>query len=233
MRGVVPCLPVEIPVSRYLFTTHLLAATAEHWAAPPESHTVFHVGQGSGLAFTEVQFKPLHQTLKLLEDFGVIAFFLTLEFPVGSQKGFVLGYVFRLPFLPVFVLEGVINAFQRIGRCFHRCVVAVVKDVELVGRQQFLKDVLVLLEDILDQHVRFFNQPTDRWLMTAGSKPAIVLEDLDRLGIAEEVTEEPQLADRLVGDAGVDVGRLHCFVDNRPFVSAFKHAAQLAPVIPA
>ena len=47
----------------------------------------------------------------------------------------------------------------------------------------------------------------------------------------EEVAEEPKLPDRLIRHAGVDVGRLHCFVDDRPSVAAFEHPAHLAFVI--
>ena len=62
---VVPGSPVEVPIGRDLLAAHLLSAPAEHWAAPPESHAVLHVRQGTGLAFAEVQFQSFHQLLEL------------------------------------------------------------------------------------------------------------------------------------------------------------------------
>ena len=178
-----------------------------------------------------MQLKSGHQLLELPEDFGVIALFLTLKLPMGSQESFVRGDVFRLPFLPVLVLEVVVNLFQGIGSSRHRGVIAVVKNVELVGGQQLFKHPLILVENMFDQHVRLFDQSADRRFVATGPKPAVVLEDLERLRIAEELTKEPQLPDRLVRHAGVNVGGLHRFVDDRPLVAAFEHPAHLALVI--
>ena len=229
--GIVPGPPVEVPVGRDLFAAHLLSGPAEHRATVPEAHPVFHIRQSAGLALAKVQFKAVHHLLQLPENLRVIPFLLALEFPVLSQESLVRGDVFRLPFLPVGVFEFVVNAFQGIGRGRHRLVVAVVKNVELVGGQQFFKDPLVLLEKMFNQHVRLFDQSADGLFVATGSKAAIVLEDLEGLGIAEEVTEEPQLPDRLVRHTGVEVGRLYPFIDDRPSVAALEHPADFTFVV--
>ena len=84
---------------------------------------------------------------------------------------------------------------------------------------------------MFDQHVRLFDQSADRLFVAAGSKTAVILENLERLGVAEEVAEELQLPDRLVRHAGIEIRRLHGLVDDRPMVADFKHAAYLAFVI--
>ena len=66
LAGVVPGPPVEVPVGRDLFASHLLSGPPEHRTAVPESHPVFHVGQSAGLAFAKVQLKPGHHPLELL-----------------------------------------------------------------------------------------------------------------------------------------------------------------------
>ncbi len=105
------------------------------------------------------------------------------------------------------------------------------KDIELVGCEELFEDIFILLQDMLHQHVSFFDQSANGLLVPAGSKPAVVLEDLYRFGVAEKIAEEPKLPDRLIRHAGVDVGRLHSFVDDRPPIPAFEHPSNLALVI--
>ena len=214
-----------------MFAPHLLSASPEHRSAVPESHSVFHVRQGAGLAFAEVQFKSFHHFLKLPENFRVIALFLALKLPVVSQKSFVRGDVFWFPSLPVFVLEHLVNTFQRIGGGFHGSVVSVVKDVEFVGGQQSLKNLLVFSEDVLDHHIRLFDQSTDRLLVPTRSKARIVLEDALGLRIAKKLPEETQLADWLVRDAWVEVGGLNVLVDDIPFVPNSQKPADLPLIV--
>ena len=63
MCRIIPCFPIEIPVGRHLFTTHLLPATAKHWTAMPKTHAVFHVRKSTRLPLTKMQLKPLHHSL--------------------------------------------------------------------------------------------------------------------------------------------------------------------------
>jgi hypothetical protein len=44
---------------------------------------------------------------------------------------------------------------------------------------------------MFNQHVSLFDQSTHGLFVATGSKTAIVFEDLEGLGIAEEVTEKP------------------------------------------
>ena len=105
------------------------------------------------------------------------------------------------------------------------------KDIELVGCEELLKNVFVFFQDVLHQHIRLFDQSADGWLMSTCAESAIVFEDLQSLWVSEKIAEEPKLPDWLIRHAGVDIGRLHSFIDNCPSISALKHSSHLAFII--
>ena len=161
----------------------------------------------------------------------MITLFLTLELPVGSQEFLVRSDICRLPLLPVCVLEPVVNAFQCIRSGFHRCIITIMKDIKLVSCEELLKNVFVFFQDVFHQHICLFDESANSWLVSASPKSAIVLEDLQSLWVAEKIAEEPKLPDRLIRQAGVDVSRLHSFIDNRPSIPAFEHSSHLTLII--
>ena len=105
------------------------------------------------------------------------------------------------------------------------------KDIELVGCKELLKNVFVFFQNVFHQHIRLFNESADGRLMSASAKSAIILEDLQSLWVTEKIAEEPKLSDWLIGHAGVDIGRLHSFIDDRPSIPAFEHPPNLALII--
>ena len=84
---------------------------------------------------------------------------------------------------------------------------------------------------MLDHHVRFFDQPADRLLVTPRSETRVVLEDALRLRVAKKLPEETQLADRLVRDAGIKVGGLDVLVDDVPLVPDTQKPANLTLIV--
>ena len=64
--------------------------------------------------------------------------------------------ILHLEFLPVFVLEVLIDAFDLVGPFTHTFVVAVVIDNELFSGQQLLENVPIRFEDVSDHPVSFF-----------------------------------------------------------------------------
>ena len=105
------------------------------------------------------------------------------------------------------------------------------KDIELVGCEELLKNVFVFFQDVLHQHIRLFDQSADGWLMSTSAESAIVFEDLQSLWVTEKIAEEPKLPDWLIRHAGVDVSRLYSFIDDRPSIPAFEHPPNLPLVI--
>ena len=107
-------------------------------------------------------------------------------------------------------------------------------DEELFGGEQLLEDVLVLLEDVLDQSVGLVEQARRGVGQPVAAEPFLVLEDREsRLGVAEELAEEPQLPDRQVSVV-LSVVRLSSRIGSMMVVghhAAGKEALHLAPVV--
>ena len=105
------------------------------------------------------------------------------------------------------------------------------EDVKFVCGQQGLKHIFVFFNDIFHKHVRLFDQATYSLHMTTGSKTAVILKNLQGLRIAKEITKKPQFTDWLIGQTGIQISCLHCFVDNCPSVTAFKKSTHFSLVI--
>ena len=67
--------------------------------------------------------------------------------------------------------------------------------------------------------------------MTSCAETRVVFEDVLRLGVAKKLPEKTQLADWLVGNACVEVGRLDIFVDDAPLVAIVEYPAYLTFVV--
>ena len=103
------------------------------------------------------------------------------------------------------------------------------ENVEILGGEQFFEHVLVLFEDVLHQHVGFAHGATGYGNVVT-AEALVILEEGQRPRVAEELTEETQLADRDVGEA-VGAEQFHRLVDDVMLAAVLQHALDLAAVI--
>ncbi len=126
--------------------------------------------------------------------------------------------IFPREVLPILVLEMVVDLPNALGRRLHSCVIAGMINVKILGAQQFFKDVLVFLENVIHQPVGLAHKSPFRSVVTA-PKSLIVLENREHFGVPKKLTKEPQLADRCVGNTRRELESLNRFINDVILVS--------------
>ena len=94
-------------------------------------------------------------------------------------------------FLPTLVFQIVVELAQLLVRLSLESVVAGVRDEVFLGGEQLDQDVLVLFDDVFHEDVRVSHELFGDAAVVALEARG-VLEDLRRVGVAEELVEEAQ-----------------------------------------
>ena len=142
-----------------------------------------------------------------------------------------LGQLFITEILPVLVLEIFVDTLDVLGLRRHRLVVTVMEHIEFLGADQFLEHVFIFLKNVFHDSVSLVDHTVGRLIQAVAPKTFLVLENFQRLGIAEELTEKAQLADGHVRGVFGPVFVLQDGIDKRSDIPPGEQALDLTLVV--
>lgn len=195
-------------------------------------------GGGGGFAFVEAEGEAGEGGFKFANGIAAALFFDAEFIDVDAahldfgKEGFVFDEVFDFEVLPVHVFEVIMDAANALRGGGHGLVISGVVDVEFVGGEEFLDDVGVIFEDVLNEAVGFGDEAAFCSIVVAAEAFA-VLEDGEHVLVAEELAEEAKGADGEVGDTGGELEALDPFVDDVELIALFEEANDFALVVGA
>ena len=138
--------------------------------------------------------------------------------------------IFIFEVLPIEILEVMIDFPNPLGECRHRFIVARMEDVELLGSQQLLEDILVLRNDVIHKAISLPHQ-TPLGAIVIPAKAFVVFEDGQQFLISKKLAEESQLTNRSISDACGKLQTLDPFIDDVELISFLQESLNLALVI--
>ncbi|MFT7301713.1 MAG: hypothetical protein ACI8UZ_000548 [Akkermansiaceae bacterium] len=193
-------------------------------------------GGGCGFAFVEAEGEAGEGCFEFADGIAAALLFGAEFVDVDAahldfgEEGFVFDEVFDLEVLPVEVFEVIVDAANALRGGGHGLVIPGVVDVEFIGGEEFLDDVGILLQEVLDKAVGFGDEAAFCAIVVAAEAFA-VFEDGEHVLVAEELAEEAEGADGEVSDAGGVLEALHAFIDEVELVAFFEEADDFALVV--